>query len=81
MIAFKPLKGLLTRNGTTKLLKAFAEDTFSVTEKLKFVLGKVENIVGKGENAGKPAFSPLPTMFSKGFFLRVVQSRNCVVKS
>ena len=24
----------------------------------------LENIVGKGENAGKPAFSPFPTMFS-----------------
>ena len=23
-----------------------------------------ENILGKGENAGKPTFSPFPTMFS-----------------
>ena len=27
------------------------------------------------------AFSPFPTMFSKDFFLRVVKSRDCVVKS
>ena len=33
-------------------LKAFADDKSYVTEKLKFVLEKVENIVGKGENAG-----------------------------
>ena len=26
-------------------------------------------------------FSPFPTMFSKGFFLRVVESRECVVNS
>ena len=35
-------------------------------KKLKFVLGRVENTVGKGENAGLPAFSPFPAMFSKG---------------
>ena len=29
----------------------FADDKINVTEKLKFVLGKVENIVGKVENA------------------------------
>ena len=33
-------------------LKAFADDTLSVAEKLKFILGWVENIMGKGENAG-----------------------------
>ena len=32
-------------------LKAFADDKINVTEKLRFVLGKVVNIVGKGENA------------------------------
>ena len=26
-----------------------------------------------------PAFSPFPTVFSKGFFLRVVKGRDCVV--
>ena len=31
-------------------LKAFAENKINVTETLKFVLGKIENIVGKGEN-------------------------------
>ena len=32
-------------------LKAFADDKINMTEKLKFVSGKVENIVEKGENA------------------------------
>ena len=31
-------------------LKALADDKMNVTEKLKFVLGRVENIIGKGEN-------------------------------
>ena len=56
-------------------LKAFADDKINVIENLKFVLGWVENIVGKGENAG------FPMMFSKDFFVRVVKSRDCVVKS
>ena len=33
-------------------LKELAEDIINMTEKLKFVLGLIENIVGKGENAG-----------------------------
>ena len=33
-------------------LKAFADDKLKVTDGLKFVLGRVENIVGKGEKAG-----------------------------
>ena len=37
-------------------LKAFADDSINVTERLKFVLGRVENIVGKGENAGYQHF-------------------------
>ena len=32
-------------------LKAFADHKFNSAEKLKFVLGKFENIVGKGEKA------------------------------
>ena len=33
-------------------LKAFADNKIKVTEKMKFVLEMIENIVGKGENAG-----------------------------
>ena len=37
-------------------LKVFADGKINVTEKLHFVLGKVENIVRKGENAGYQHF-------------------------
>ena len=60
-------------------LKAFADDRKNVAGKMKFVLGMIKNIVGKGEKCWLPAFSPFPTMFSKGFFFRVVKSRDCMV--
>ena len=37
-------------------LKELAGDKINVTEKLKFVLGRVENIVQKGENPGYQRF-------------------------
>ena len=53
-------------------LKALADDQSNVTQKLKFALGRIENIVGKGENrkCWLPAFSPFPTMFFKKLFLQ-----------
>ena len=51
-----------------------------MTEKMKFVKGWVEIIVGKGENAGSPAFSPFPSMFSKGFYFKVVQKSGLYCK-
>ena len=108
-------------------LKALANDKLNLAEKLKIVFGRVENIVGKVENAdyqdflflpqcfqkapilwlfevriwrkiencfrkGRkhcgqkrkcwlPAFSLFTTSFSKGSHIRVVISRDCVVKS
>ena len=41
-------------------LKAFADYKIYDTEKLKFVLGRVENIMGKGENAGYQHFLLFP---------------------
>ena len=52
-----------------------------VTHKLKFVLGRVENIVEKGENAGYQHFSPFSKMFSKAVFSWYVKSWDYVVKS
>ena len=49
-------------------LKAFADDKINVTEKLKFVLGKVENVVGKGENAGYQHFLLYPQCFQKASY-------------
>ena len=64
-------------------LKAIANDLKkkNAFEKSKFVLGWVENIVGKGENAGYQHFLLFFTMFSKGYLFRVIKSRDCVVKS
>ena len=58
--------------GVTKS-KAFADDKISAIEKMKCVLGWVENIVEKGENGCFKHFLLFPTMFSKGFFLRIVK--------
>ena len=45
--------------------KVFA-DKIRVTRKLKFVVGRLENTVGKRENAERQQFFPFPAMFSKG---------------
>ena len=44
------------------------------------ILYRIENIVEKRENAGYQHFLLFPTMFTKGFFLRIVKRRACVVK-
>ena len=44
-------------------LSAYADDNMKVTEKLKFVLVRVENIVEKGENAGYQHFLFFPRCF------------------
>ena len=46
-------------------LKAFAGDKINVAKKLKFVLGRGENIVRKGENAGYQHFLLFPQYFQK----------------
>ena len=50
-------------------MKPFAEDEINLAEKLKFVLGKVENIVGKGENAGYQHFLLFLQCFQKASIL------------
>ena len=46
-------------------LKALADNKINYTEKLKFVLGRVENIMEKGENAGYQHFLLFPKCFQK----------------
>ena len=46
-----------------------------------FVFDRAENIVEKEEKWWLPAFSPFPTMFFKGVFLKVINRQDCVVKS
>ena len=41
-------------------LKTFADNKMDVAEKVQFVVGRVENIVGKGENACYQHFLPFP---------------------
>ena len=50
-------------------LRAFADGKIYVTEKLKFVIGRVENIVGKGENAGYQHFLLFPQCFQKASYI------------
>ena len=49
-------------------LKAFADDKTNMAEKLKFILEGVENIVGKGENAGYHHFHLFQQCFQKASF-------------
>ena len=52
--------------------KAFADVKIIVTQKWKFMLGRVENIVGKGENAGYQHFLLFPQCFLKLSFSEVL---------
>ena len=55
-------------------LETFADNITKYDWKIAFCFDSGENIVGK-------AFSPFPTMFSIGFFLRVFETGGSVVKS
>ena len=46
-------------------LKAFADDSFKVSQMVQFCIDRVENIVGKGENAGYQHFLLFPQFFQK----------------
>ena len=60
-----PFNSLQTTKIWTSLLKAFADSNINVNQELKFALGKVENIVGKAENAGNQHFLLFPQSFQK----------------
>ena len=49
-------------------LKGLTKGKIDVTEKLKFLLGRAENIVRKGENAGYQHFLLFQQCFQKAFF-------------
>ena len=59
--------------------QAFADNKINMNESLKIVLGRVENILGEGENAGNQHFLHLLQCFPK-VFNRVVKICDCVVK-
>ena len=57
-------------------LKAFADNNFSVVQMVQFFPDQVENIIEKGDNAGNQHFPLFPQCFSKGFFFRLVKTRD-----
>ena len=64
--------------------KKFADDKLNVAKMMISLFDRMENTVGKGENAGYwlPAFSPFfpHPLFSKGFLFKFIKSWDCVVK-
>ena len=54
-------------------LKAFAEEKINLNEKLKLVLGRVENIVGKGENAVYQYFLLFQQCFQKASIIGLLK--------
>ena len=50
-------------------LKAFADDKLNITRMMASPLDRVENTVGKGENAGYQHFLLFPQCFQKPFSL------------
>ena len=71
----------MSKFSTGSELKACADDKMNVTEKLKFVLWRIRNTVGKGENAGYQHFLLFPQCFQKASQLGVVKSWDCVVRA
>ena len=59
-------------------LKAFADGSINVTEKSNFVLGRIENIVGKGENAVHQHFLLFPQCFQKSSSSGSFSSGSCL---
>ena len=62
-------------------LKVFADDKIIAIIRLKFGMERVQNILVKGENAGNQHFLVFPQCFHNLSFSRVVNSRDCLVKS
>ena len=50
-------------------MRDFADDKINVTYVTNFVMGRVGNIVGKGENVGYQHFLLFPQCFQKGLFV------------
>ena len=59
-------------------LKTFADNKLNVTPNIKVVFDRIENIVGKEENAGYQHFLLFPQCFQKAFSSSA-SSRHCVV--
>ena len=62
-------------NLTRVKLKAVADNKIDVTEKLKFALEQVENVVGKGENACYQYFLLFTHFFQTAYFSGLLKVR------
>ena len=60
-------------------LKAFADDTINVAKMMIPVFDRVENIVGKGKNAGYQHFLRFPQWFQKTSFLGSLKVRMILI--
>ena len=71
-ISWEKEKMLVTSNRLLdwSKLKAYADDKLNVTKKFKFLFGRVQNIVGKGENASYQHLLLFTQCFQQPFFSR-----------
>ena len=60
--------------------RARADEKSNVGLEVEFVLGKVENIAGKRENAGYQHFLLFPQCFQRSVLSVAVKTRSCSVK-
>ena len=58
-------------------LKSSADDKINLIQKLKFLYGRLENILGKGENAGYQHFVFFPQCFQKLSIQGSLSSGSC----
>ena len=59
-------------------MKAFADEKMNVAEMMIYVFDRVENIVGKGENAGYQHFLLFEQCFQKPSPFSVIKTQDCV---
>ena len=59
--------------------KAITDDISNVVKKAEVVFDRKENNAEKGKKCWIPTFPPFLTMFSKAFFVKVVQSCDCIL--
>ena len=54
-------------------LKAFADDNLHRVQLMEFLFNRIENIMGKGENAGNQHFLLFPICFQNASSLRLLK--------
>ena len=61
-------------------IESICRRQYNCNLKFEICFGMVRKHSGKSRKCWIPAFSPFPTMFSKGFLYMVVKSCDCVLK-